>query len=78
MHVDITKKDILVLGEGPTQGLDDITIAAEAKYPIKTKQSEIKPFPLCLGNISKDFTINHMKKNKKETGLNGHEHVRWI
>ena len=78
MHVDITKKDILVLGEGSTQGLDDITIAAEAKYSIKTKQSEIKPFPLCLGSISKDFTINHMKKNKKETGLNGHEHVRWI
>ena len=68
MHVDITKKDILVLGEGPTQGLDDITIAAEAKYPIKAKHSEIKPFPLCLGNISKDFTINHMKKTKKKQG----------
>ena len=68
MHVDITKKDILVLGEGPTQGLDDITIAAEAKYPIKAKRSEIKPFPVCLGNISKDFTINHMKKTKKKQG----------
>ena len=26
------------------------------------------PYPLCLGNISKDFTANNMK----ETGLNGY------
>ena len=31
-------------------------------YQFKAKQSEIKDFTLCLGNISKDFTIN-MKKN---------------
>ena len=24
---------------------------------------------MCLGNISKDFTINNMKKKKKKTGL---------
>ena len=28
----------------------------------KAKDSEIKPYPICLGNISKDFTINNMKK----------------
>ena len=33
------KKDILVLGEGPEQGLDDTTITAEAKYPINFKES---------------------------------------
>ena len=27
----------------------------------KTKDSEIKPFPLCLGNISKDSRIENMK-----------------
>ena len=27
-----TKKDILILGEGPTQGLDDTTLTAEKKY----------------------------------------------
>ena len=32
-------------------------------YQFKAKQSEIKDFTLCLGNISKDFTINNMKKN---------------
>ena len=30
------------------------------------KDSEIKKYPLCLGNISKDFTANNMKKR----GLN--------
>ena len=28
-------KDILILGEEPTQGLDDAALTAEAKYPIK-------------------------------------------
>ena len=87
---------ILILGEGPIQGLDHTTLTAEAKYPInftqpnkrfvlslhyngsnsflfvnatkiyqfKAKDSEIKDYTLCLGNTSKDFTINNMKKNK--------------
>ena len=29
---------------------------------LKQKNSEIKPYPLCLGNISKGFTIDNMKK----------------
>ena len=32
-------KDILILGEGPTQVLDDTTSTAEAKYPINSTQS---------------------------------------
>ena len=28
----------------------------------KPKDSEIKDYTLCLGNISKDFTINNLKK----------------
>ena len=31
-HNDNKKKDILVLGEGPTQGLDDTTITTETEY----------------------------------------------
>ena len=31
-------------------------------YQFKAKKSEIKDYTLCLGNISKDFTINNMKK----------------
>ena len=30
----IRKKNILALGEGPIQGLDDTTATAEAKYSI--------------------------------------------
>ena len=31
-------KDILITGEGPTQGLDDTTLTAEAIYPINFTQ----------------------------------------
>ena len=37
-------------------------------YKLKTKDSEIVATPLCLGNISKDFSVDNMKK----TGLNGY------
>ena len=36
-------------------------------YQFKAKVFEVKDYTLCLGNISKDFTINNMKK----TGLKG-------
>ena len=94
VHIDNKNKDILILGERPTQGLDDTTLTAEAKYSIKfmqprkrfvlrlhyngsnsflfinatniyqfkEKDSEIRDGTLCLGNVSKDFTINNMKK----------------
>ena len=39
-HIDwILWKDILILGERPTQGLDGTTFTAEAKYPINFTQS---------------------------------------
>ena len=88
------RKNILIFGEGSTQGLDDTILTAEAKYPInftqsekrfvlslyydgrnssllvnatkvyqlKAKNSKIKDYALCLGNVSKDFTINNIKK----------------
>ena len=34
----------------------------------KAKDSEIIATPVCLGNISKDFSVDNMKK----TGLNGY------
>ena len=39
MHVDDKRKDILILVKGPTQGLDDTTLAAGTKYPINFTQS---------------------------------------
>ena len=37
-------------------------------HKFKAKDSEIVATPLCLGNISKDFFVDNMKK----TGLNGY------
>ena len=34
VHIDNKNKDILILGEGPTQGLDDSTLTTEAKCSI--------------------------------------------
>ena len=94
-HIDNKKKDILVLGKGPTQGLEH-TLTAEKMYSInftvtkkkfclslhyngansylfvngteiykfKAKDSEIAASPLCLGNISKDWSTDNMKKKQ--------------
>ena len=97
VHIDNKKKDILVLGKGPTQGLEH-TLTAEKMYSInftvtkkklylhyyggnsylfvsgteiykfKAKVFEIVASPLCLGNISKDWSTDNMKK----TGFNGY------
>ena len=99
IHVD-NKKDILILGRGPTQGLEG-TLTAEEMYSInfteknkkfwlslhfneanrylfvngtevykfKAKDSKIVASPLCLGNISKNWLIDNMKK----TSFNGYD-----
>ena len=96
-HIDNKKKDILVLGKGPTQVLEH-TLIAEKMYSInftvtkkkfclslhcngansylfvngteickfKAKDSEIVASPLCLENISKDWSTDNMKR----TGFN--------
>ena len=33
-------------------------------YKFKVKDSEIAAAPLCLGNISKDWSADNMKKNR--------------
>ena len=43
-------------------------VKATKIYQFKTKDSEIKKYLLCLGNISGVFSANNMKK---KTGLNG-------
>ena len=98
-HIDNKKKDILVLGKGPTQGLDHTLIAEKIysinftftkkkfclslqyngansylfvngteMYKFKAKDSKIVASLLCLGNISKDWSVDNMKK----TGFNGY------
>ena len=41
----------------------------EKIYQFKAKNSEIKAYPLCLENISKDFTASNMKKKNR---------IKWI
>ena len=99
-HIDNKKKDVLVLGKGPIQGLEH-TLTAEKMYSInftvtkkkfclslhyngansyffvngteiykfKANDSETVASPLCLGNISKDWSVDNMKK---KTGFNGY------
>ena len=91
--IDNSKKDILILGKGPTQGLEH-TLSAEKlnsinftennkKFclslhykkgnsylfvngtkiiKIKSEDPEILPHPLYLGNISKDRSVDNLKK----------------
>ena len=94
----IIKRDIFILGKGPTQRSGELSLTAEKMYSInftvtrkkfclslhytgansylfvngteiikfKAKDSEIVATPLCLGNISKDWSVDNMKR----TGLN--------
>ena len=42
VHIDNKKKDFLILGKGPQQGLDDTTLTAEAQYSINFSRLNIK------------------------------------
>ena len=67
-HIEKKTKDILVLGIGPTQGLEHTWIADGANsylfvngteiYKFKAKDFEILVGPICLGNISKDWSVD--------------------
>ena len=46
-------------------GSNSLFVNATKVYQFKAKDSEIKDYALCLGNVSKDFTINNMKKKKE-------------
>ena len=42
VHVDNKKKDILILGTGPADGLDDTTSTAEKKYSLNFTEQQKK------------------------------------
>ena len=72
VHVDNKKKDILILGKGPTHlslhyNADNsyLFVNGTEIHKFKAKDSEIVPNTLCLGNISQDFSVDNMKN----TGL---------
>ena len=62
VHADNKGKDILILREGPTQGLDNTTLTPEAKFTIRFTQSG-KRFVLSLHyNGSKSFLFVNTTK----------------
>ena len=95
VHIDNQNQNILIIGERPTQGLEDtiykypINFAQSGKWFVlsvhynesnsflfvnatkidqfKPKDSEMKHYTLCLGNISKDFTVDNMESRLKRT-----------
>ena len=63
VHMDNENKDILIIGEGPIQGLDDAKLTADAKYSINFTQPR-KRFVLSLHyNGSNTFLFVNATKN---------------
>ena len=58
VHVDNKKNDILILGEGPTQGLEGTTLTAEKMYLINFTAAKKK---FCL-SLHYNFSVDNMKK----------------
>ena len=62
VHIDKKGKDILILRKGPTQGLNDTTLTAEAQYSINFSRSNRK-FGLSLHyNGSNSFYLLMLQK----------------
>ena len=63
VNTDARSKNILVLGEGRTQGLDNAAITAEAKYPINQESGSVKRLCLSLHyNESNSFLFVNAAK----------------
>ena len=70
VHIDNKGRDTLILGEGPTQGLDDTTLTAEAKDAINFTQLR-KRFALSLRYNGSDsflfINITKIYQSKQKT-----------
>ena len=51
------------------EGNSYLFVNATEIYKFKAKDSEIVTSPICLGNISKDWSADNMKKKKKKQSL---------
>ena len=77
VHIDNKNKDILILGKGLTQGLDDTTLTAEAKYPINFTQSE-EYLTVCSCHVTYAFESEstlYSCLNVKELQARSHNHL---
>ena len=62
VHIDNKGKDILILGIGPTQGLDDTTLTAEAQYSINFSISNRKFYLIMHYNGRSSFLFLNTTK----------------
>ena len=62
MHIDSKNKDILDLGEGPSQRLVDTTLIADTKYPINFTQSGKRFVSSLFSNGSSSFLFVNATK----------------
>ena len=67
INFTVTKKKFC-LSLNYEQGNSDLFVNGTEIYKFKSKDSEIVASPLCLRNISRDRSVNNMKK----TGFTGH------
>ena len=67
-YIENKKEDILILDKGLRLHFNGsnsfLFVNATKMYQYRAKDSEIKKYPFCLGNISGDFSANSMKKNR--------------
>ena len=47
-----------------------LCVNATKTYQFEAKDSDIKKYSLCLGNISRDFSANNMKKTSLNESVN--------
>ena len=62
VHVDIKRKDVLILGEEPKQGLDDTTLTAESKYSVNFTPSGKRCVRSLHYNESNNFYLLMLQK----------------
>ena len=58
------KKKIFCLSLHYNEANNYLFVNGTEIYKFKTKDSEIVAAPLCLGNISKNWSVDNMKKKK--------------
>ena len=61
VHINNKEKDVLILGKGPTQGLDNTTLTAEAQYLINFSKSNRKFLSLHYNGSNSFLFINATK-----------------
>ena len=86
LHSDNKGKDILILGKGPTRGLDDTKLSAEGQYSINFSRSNRKKFLSHYNNGSNSFLFVNatkicqfkVKDSEKNISLVFRKHFRFF